>query len=95
MLAVAIVVGLVALALYSLTHQGAIYRYALNQVRTRAQQALGPGTEIGAFQLQFRGVSPSVDVTHLVVPGAPPYANPPLLTVAHLHVSVQVTSLLH
>lgn len=92
---VVITAGVAALALYSLTHRGAIYRYALDQVRARAQQALGPGTEIGGFQLQFQGVSPSVDIDHLVIPGAAPWVNPPLLTVAHVHVGVRVTSLLH
>lgn len=94
-LALLVVVSLAAWALHSLTHQGAVYRYALDKARAELRQALGSGAEIGGFQLHFHGLSPSLDVTHLVIPGASPYVNPPLVAVGHVQVSLRVISLLH
>lgn len=81
--------------LYLLTHNGAVHRYLLATARQRATKALGAPVRIGDYGLQWHGRSLTVDVDNVVVPGAPPYTNPPLVRIPHLRAAIQITSLLH
>jgi len=90
------VLALIAVAgVWLLLHNARIHRYLLSQAVSQASQALGTPVEIGNYRLEWNGLAPSVDVYDVVVPGAAPYANPPLLRLDHLRLGVQITSLWH
>jgi translocation and assembly module TamB len=95
-----IVVVAIAIAfgvgVWLLLRSGTIHRYLLERARQQASAALGGMVQIGDFDLHLSGLSPSIDVFNVVVPGAPlPQAQGhPLLRIPHIHVGVEITSVL-
>ncbi len=59
-----------------------------------ASEALGVPVELQNYALHFSGISPTVDLYGLVVHGAAPFSDPPLLQVEHARIGVRVVSLL-
>jgi translocation and assembly module TamB len=72
-----------------------VHRYVLRVAQQKATAALGTNVQVRDFALHWSGISPSLDLYNVVVAGAAPYTNPPLLDVDHIHLGVTVSSLLH
>ncbi|HXR97804.1 MAG TPA: translocation/assembly module TamB domain-containing protein [Terriglobales bacterium] len=93
-----VVVALIILAgvgVWLVLHNGRIHQYLLQTAERQATAAMGSNVEIGNYSLHISGLAPTFDLYDVVVPGAAPYVNPPLLRVDHLHIGIQITSLLH
>jgi translocation and assembly module TamB len=86
---------LVVVGVYVLLHSRSFHGYVLTTAQQKATQALGAPVHMQEFALNFSGISPTLDVYGVVVDGAAPYANPPLLQVQHARVGVRIVSLLH
>jgi translocation and assembly module TamB len=93
----AVLVGLTAvvvIGIATLLHSQRFHNYALIKVRQSASESLGVPVELQNYVLHFDGISPTVDLYGVVIHGAAPYANPPLLQVEQARVGVRVISLL-
>lgn len=91
---IALLLLLAVLAVVILLHSERFHRYILATAQTRVSAALGSQVRARDFHLSWSGISPTVDLYNVVVNGAAPYANPPLLTADRIHVAVKVTSLM-
>ncbi len=92
------VVGLVLLIIVgvaALLHSERFHAYLLRTAQEKATEALGGQVQMRDFTLHWSGISPTVDLYNVVVHGAAPYSDPPLLEAEALHLGVTVTSLLH
>ena len=89
-----ILILLLIVAVVVLLHSDRFHQYVLRMAQEKATTALGSQVQARDFKLSWSGISPSLDLYDVVIHGAAPYANPPILTVDHLHVGVTVTSLL-
>ena len=92
---VGILILLMVIAVVVLLHNARFHQYVLGMAQQKATTALGSQVQARDFKLSWSGISPSLDLYDVVIHGAAPYANPPILTVDHIHVGVKVTSLLH
>ncbi len=90
-LLVLIVLGIVLLLL----HSERFHAYAAANCTAKSQEALGSQVQMRDFAVHWSGISPTVDLYGVVVHGAAPYSDPPLLEADALHLGVTVTSLLH
>src|SRR5882724_4088037 len=61
----------------------------------KATEALGSQARMRDFAVHWSGISPTIDLYGVMVQGAAPYSDPPLLQADAIHVGVTVTSLLH
>ena len=84
------VVGLLVLL-----HSERFHDYLLRTAQQKASEALGSQAQMRDFAIHWSGISPTVDLYGVVIHGAAPYSDPPLLQADALHVGVTVTSLLH
>lgn len=94
--ALGIFVGLIAIAAVGiavLLHSDRFHNYVLAKVNTTATQSLNVDVHLENFALRFSPLG--LDVYGVVVHGASPYADPPLLQLQHAHVGIGITSLLH
>ncbi len=91
---VALLIVIVGLGVYALLHSSRFHAYVLRTAQQKAAASLGVPVQLKNYTLTFSGVSPTLNLYNVVVEGAPPYANAPLLQVDHLKAQVQVTSLL-
>ncbi len=82
------------IGLYTLLHNRAFHSYVLRTVQRRASAALGSQVQFRNYSLTWSGISPTVDIYDVVVHGAAPYADRPLLQLDHARVGVRITSLL-
>ena len=89
-----LVVLIVVAALVAL-HSQTVHRYVLRLAQKKATEALGTEVRVGDFSLHFSGISPVLDINHIVVQGREPSPSPPLAQAESLHLGVTVTSLLH
>lgn len=89
-----ILILLIVVAVVVLLHSSRFHDYVLRTAQQKASTALGTKLSARDFKLSWSGISPSLDLYNVVVAGAPPYPDPPLLAVDHIHVGVTVTSLL-
>jgi translocation and assembly module TamB len=91
-----IVVGLlviVVVGIAALLHSQRFHQYLLAKVNAAATTSLNAQIEVQNFAVHF---SPfGLDVYGVVVHGANPYPNPPLLQLEHAHVGVGIASLIH
>jgi translocation and assembly module TamB len=83
---------IVVLAVAILLHSARFHQYVLATVDQKATQAIGTQVQLQNFALHWSHLS--LDLYGLTVAGAAPYANPPLLQVAHAEVGVRIVSIL-
>ncbi len=82
--------------LFALLHSPRFHEYLLRTAQQKASDdALGVPVRIRDFAIHLSTVSPSVDIYDLVVDGASPYQNQPLLQADHLRLGIRITSLVH
>jgi len=84
---------LLAIAIVGLLHNEAFRQYLLRIAHSKLSEAVGIELRIRDFSVHWSGMSPAVDMYDVVVNGAAPYTNPPLLEADHLGVGVQIVSL--
>jgi translocation and assembly module TamB len=78
----------------ALLHSQRFHDYVLAKARHSASQSLGVQVELQNYTLHFSGISPTLYIYGLVIHGAAPYADPPLLQVQEARIGVRVVSLL-
>lgn len=91
-----VVIGLiviVAVGIVVLLHSQRFHNYVLAKAQTTATQSLNAQVDLQNYALHLSPLG--LDVYGVVVHGASPYQNPPLLQLQHAHVGVAITSLLH
>jgi translocation and assembly module TamB len=88
---IAVVLGI---AVAALLHSQRFHDYVLAKVQQSASQSLGVQVELQNYALHFSGISPTADLYGLVVHGAAPFANTPLLQVQHARIGVRIVSVL-
>ena len=91
-----VLLGLVLIAVIGIgagLHSQRFHDYVLSQARRGASESLGVRVELQNFALHFSGLSPTVDLYGLVVHGAAPFTDPPLLQVEHARIGVRIVSL--
>ena len=86
---------LVVFGMAVLLHSERFHAYLLRTAQQKATEALGSQAQMRDFAVHWSGISPTIDLYGVVVHGAAPYSDPPLLEADAIHVGVTVTSLLH
>jgi translocation and assembly module TamB len=90
-------IGLLALllmllaALFTLPRIRSFRQYALRHAEDKLQSSLNTRVRVQDFNLSVTGLH--LDLYNVVVDGASPYTNPPLLTADHLGLGLGITSL--
>jgi translocation and assembly module TamB len=93
----AVLLGIAAVAIVGvsvLLRSQRFHNYVLTEVQKSASQALGVPVELQNYTVHFSGINPTADLYGLVVHGAAPFSNIPLLQVEHARIGVRVVSLL-
>ncbi len=93
--AIAVICVLLVIAVAVLLHSSRAHRYILRVAQQKATAALGSQVQARDFNLRLSGFSPTIDLYNVIVHGAPPHPDPPLLVADHIRVGATVTSLLH
>jgi translocation and assembly module TamB len=83
-----------AIGVAFMLHNQRFHDYVLARARQSASESLGVAVELQNFALHFHGINPTLDLYGLVVHGAAPYADPPLLQAEQARIRVSVVSLL-
>jgi translocation and assembly module TamB len=78
-----------------LLHSDRFHTYLLRTAQQKASEAIGSGVHFRDFAFSWHGIGPSVELYGIVVRGAPPYIDPPLLEANSLRVQVTIGSFLH
>jgi translocation and assembly module TamB len=86
-------VALLLITIIALLHNHSFRQYLLHIADSKLTEAAGVELHVRDFSVHFSGISPAADLYDVVVEGAPPRTNPPLLEVDHLAVGVQIVSL--
>ena len=86
-----IVIVVMALALRSQR----VHTYVLQKTQQKASDALGSKVGLQNFRLSWLGAGPAVELYGVVVHGAPPDADPPLLEVDSIRLQITISSFLH
>jgi translocation and assembly module TamB len=71
------------------------HAYLLRTAQQKATEALGSQAQMRDLAVHWSGISPTIDLYGVLIKGAAPYSDPPLLQADAIHVGVTVTSLLH
>ena len=90
-----ILIFLVVVAITILLHSSRFHVYLLRTAQQKASDAFGSQVQMRDFAFHWTDMSPTVDLYGVIVHGAAPYPDPPLLEADALHVGVTITSLLH
>ncbi|MGH9502831.1 MAG: translocation/assembly module TamB domain-containing protein [Terriglobales bacterium] len=86
---------LVVFGVIVLLHSDRFHAYVLRIAQEKATQAIGSSTQLKDFTLGWSGSGPTVELHDLVIQGAAPHADPPLLRIDSLRVQITIQSLLH
>ena len=86
---------ILVLGTYILLHSSRVHAYLLRTAQAKATEALGSEVRFRDFTLNWSGLAPSIELYDIVVDGAAPYANPPLVQADMLRVKITVSSLWH
>ena len=86
-------VVLLSIAVIGLLQNEAFRQYLLRIAHSKLTEAAGVELRVRDFSVHWSGINPAVDMYDVVVEGAAPHQNPPLLQVDHLSVGVQIVSL--
>jgi translocation and assembly module TamB len=87
-------VVIVVIGVATLLRSQRFHDYVLSTARRSASESLGVRVELQNYEVHFSGISPTADLYGLVVHGAAPFSDPPLLQVEHARIGVRVVSLL-
>jgi len=86
-------VVLAGIAVTVALHSARFHNYLLSLAQKKASESLGVQVQLQNFALHLSNLR--LDLYGLTVHGAAPYANPPLLQVAHAEVGVRIVSVIH
>lgn len=82
----------VAFVITVLLHSQRFHKYLLAKTEAMVTQSLNAKVDVRNFAVHFSPLG--LDIYDVVVHGANPYPNPPLLQLQHAHVGIGITSLL-
>lgn len=91
-----VILGLIAMGAVAITvllHSQRFHSYLLAKAQAIATQSLNARVDVQNFALRFSPLG--LDVYGVVVHGANPYPNPPLLQLQHAHVGIGISSIIH
>jgi translocation and assembly module TamB len=91
----AILLLLIAVGITVLLRNARFHSYLLRTAQQKATEALNTQVRLQNYTLQWSGISPTLDLYGVVIHGANPYPNPPLLQVDRITLGLTITSLLH
>ncbi len=83
------------LALVLLLNNASFRQYLLRIAHQRVSEAVGAEVRMRDFSVHLSWLTPSVDMYDVVVDGAAPYQNPPLLRIDRLSAGFRITSFLN
>jgi translocation and assembly module TamB len=86
---------LIVVGAYALLHNARVHAYLLRTAQEKSTQALGSEVRARDYAFHWSGFGPSLELYGVVVHGAPPYADPPLLQADLLRVQVTINSFWH
>jgi translocation and assembly module TamB len=86
---------LIVVGITVLLHNAGFHSYVLRTAQQKAAEALNTQVQLQNYTLQWSGISPTLDLYGVVIHGANPYPNPPLLQVDRITLGLTITSLLH
>ena len=85
--------AIILIAIFVLLHSQRFHDFLLTKVNVTATESLNTEVHLENFALRFSPLG--LDIYGVVVHGASPYSNPPLLQLQHAHVGIAITSLVH
>jgi translocation and assembly module TamB len=88
-------IALAVIGIAILRHSQRFHAYLLRVSQQKASEALGSQVQMRDFAFHWSGLSPTLDLYGVVIQGAAPYIDPPLLQADEMHLGVTITSLLH
>ncbi len=91
----AAMVLLLVATVFILLHSNKFHVYLLRTAQARASEAFGSPVELRNFSVGWSNFGPDVVLYNVVIHGAPPYADTPLLTADQVSVNLTITSLWH
>lgn len=77
-----------------LLHSSRFHDYVLRTAQQKTTNSLNAPVTVQNYALNFNGISPTLDIYGLVVHGAAPYPDPPVLQVEHIRGTIRVVSVL-
>jgi translocation and assembly module TamB len=86
---------LLVLGIIFLFRSQSFQNYLSRVAQEKATAAVGTPVEFGHLSLGWRRIGPTVEIDRIVVHGAPPFANVPVLQAQSLGLRITITSLLH
>jgi translocation and assembly module TamB len=92
---ICVLVLIVVVAAYGLLHSSKFHAYLLRTTQAKATQTLGSEVRFRDFAFHWSGLGPSIELYDIVIQGAAPYADPPLVQADRLRVQVTISSLWH
>ena len=92
--ALAALCAVLVIAVTALLHSQRFHDYLLARVRQTATQSLNVPVDVQNYALHFSGIGPTVDLYGIVIHGAEPFSDTPLLQVEHARIGVRVISFL-
>jgi translocation and assembly module TamB len=91
----AVLIALAVIGIAVLLRSQRFHGYLLRVSQQKASEAMGSQVQMRDFAFHWSGLSPTLDLYGVVIHGAPPYADPPLLQADEMHLGVTITSLSH
>ncbi|HSS99202.1 MAG TPA: translocation/assembly module TamB domain-containing protein [Terriglobales bacterium] len=82
-------------AVVILLHSSKFHAYLLQTAQVKATQALGSQVQFRDYAFHWSGGGPNVELYNVVIHGAAPYLDPPLLQADSFRVQVTISSLWH
>ena len=90
-----LIILLVFVGIEYILHSQRAHNYILSTAQQKVTESLGSNVKVGNYALNFSGISPTLDLYDVVIAGADPYPDPPLLRVDHLRVGIRIVSAIH
>ena len=91
-----VIIGAGALAgLVFIFHNNSFRQYVLRAANARISDALGAEVHIRDFSLRLSRVTPTLELYDVVVNGASPYQDPPLLQISRVAIGARIISIFH
>jgi translocation and assembly module TamB len=84
-----------AIGIYTLLHNAKFHAYLLRTAQGKATQAVGSEVQFRDYAFHWQDLGPTVELYGVVIHGAEPYPDPPLLQADVLRVQVTISSLWH
>jgi len=82
------------MSIVALVHNPAFRQFILRIAHTRLIETIGLDLRMRDFSVRLSGWSPAIDMYDVIVAGAAPYENPPVLQIDHFSLEARIVSLI-